>query len=53
MGKNRPVTQFRLGQSAAKRWQRVRGYRKLPEMIQGVKFTDGIADKQESQQEAT
>jgi len=43
---------FKLGQSAAKRWQRIRGYRRLPEMIQGMKFENGIANEQESQQEA-
>jgi len=26
---------FKLGQSAQKRWQRIRGYRRLPEVIQG------------------
>jgi len=43
---------FNLGQSAAKRWQRIRGYRRLPEAIQGIRFIDGIANEQESQQEA-
>ncbi len=43
---------FKLGQSAAKRWQRIRGYRRLPEVIQGIKFIDGIANEQEAQQEA-
>jgi len=37
---------FKLGQSAAKRWQRIRGYRRLPEVIQGIKFIDGIANEQ-------
>ncbi len=43
---------FKLGQSAQKRWQRIRGYRKLPEVVQGVKFKDGIGENQKSQQEA-
>ena len=43
---------FKLGQSAAKRCQRIRGYRRLPEVIQGIKFIDGIANEQEAQQEA-
>jgi len=43
---------YKLGQSAAKRWQRIRGYRRLPEAIQGIRFIDGIANEQESQQEA-
>ncbi len=43
---------FKLGQSAQKRWQRIRGYRRLPEVVQGVKFKDGIVDNKKSQQEA-
>ena len=43
---------FKLAQSAQKRWQRIGGYRKLPEVVQGVKFIDGIADNKKSQQEA-
>ena len=43
---------YKLGQSAQKRWHRLRGYKRLPEVIQGVKFVDGIAERQGSQQEA-
>jgi len=43
---------YKLGQSAQKRWQRIRGYRRLPEVVQGVKFIEGIAAKEVPQQEA-
>ena len=43
---------FKLGQGAQKRWQRLRGYRRLPEVIQGVKFKDSISENKISQQEA-
>ncbi len=33
---------YKLGQSAQKRWRRLRGFRHLAEVIEGVKFTDGI-----------
>ena len=42
----------KLGQSAQKRWQKLRGYRRLSEVIQGVRFKDGIAENSTSQQEA-
>ena len=40
---------FKLSESAQKRWNRLRGFQKLGEVIQGVKFVDGIkpSDKQE------
>jgi putative transposase len=42
---------FKLGQSAQKRWHKIRGFKLLGEVIQGVKFVDGKkADKtQESE----
>ena len=43
---------YKLGQSAQKRWHRIRGYRCLPEVVRGVKFVDGIAQKERPQQEA-
>jgi len=43
---------YKLGQSAAKRWQRLRGYRRLPKVVQGVRFRDGIAENSTSQQAA-
>ena len=37
---------FKLGQSAQKRWCKLRGFRLLGEVIRGVKFVDGEkADK--------
>ena len=35
---------FKLCQCAQKRWQRLYGYRKLGEVIQGVKFINGIEE---------
>jgi len=43
---------YKLGQSAQKRWHRIRGYSRLPEVVRGVKFVDGIAQKERPQQEA-
>ncbi|NEQ28587.1 MAG: IS256 family transposase, partial [Microcoleus sp. SIO2G3] len=38
---------FKLVQSAQKRWLRIRGFKRLAEVIEGVKFKDGIrADQQ-------
>lgn len=34
---------FQLTLSAEKRWQRIRGFKRLPEVIEGVRFQDGIA----------
>lgn len=33
---------FKLVESAAKRWHRLRGYRQLPEVLNGVVFQDGV-----------
>lgn len=33
---------FKLMQSAQKRWLRIRGFKKLGEVIEGVKFKDGV-----------
>lgn len=35
---------FRLCQSAQKRWRRLQGYRRLADVVQGVKFVDGISE---------
>lgn len=38
---------FKLVQSAQKRWLRIRGFKRLAEVIEGVKFQDGVrADQQ-------
>lgn len=39
---------FRLGQSAQKRWRRLRGYQWLDELERGVTFIDGVAQYNES-----
>ena len=39
---------FKLGQSAAKRWRRLRGYRWLERLDQGAIFIDGIEQTTES-----
>jgi len=39
---------FKLVQSAQKRWLRIRGFKRLGEVIEGVKFKDGIRVTQES-----
>jgi putative transposase len=42
---------FKLVQSAQKRWLKIRGFKRLGEVIEGVKFRDGIrADQQNSSQ---
>ena len=39
---------FKLVQSAQKRWLRIRGFKRLGEVIEGVKFKDGIRADQQS-----
>jgi len=34
---------FKLVGSAQKRWRKLRGYRKILQVLSGVKFRDGIA----------
>jgi transposase-like protein len=43
---------FKLVQSAQKRWLRIRGFKRLGEVIEGVKFKDGIRVDQQSQLDA-
>ncbi|MCA9501354.1 MAG: transposase, partial [Nitrospira sp.] len=33
---------FKLGQCAEKTWRRVRGFKQLPKVIQGIQFIDGM-----------
>jgi len=40
---------FRLGQSAQKRWRRLRGYQWLDELERGVTFIDGVARYDQSE----
>ena len=40
---------FKLVMAASKTWRRLNGYEKLPRVIEGVQFTDGIqADETET-----
>lgn len=34
---------FKLAESAEKRWKKLRGYRKISQLLEGVQFQDGIA----------
>jgi len=43
---------FKLVEVAQKRWQRLRGYKHLADVITGVKFTNGIKLKTEQKQDA-
>lgn len=43
---------FKLVEVAQKRWQRLRGYKHLADVITGVKFTNGIKQKVDQEQEA-
>ncbi len=37
---------FKLCQSAEKKWRRLRGYKRLAEIIEGVNFIDGISERE-------
>lgn len=39
---------FKLMQNAQKRWHKLRGYKKLADVIEGVKFTNGIQIEQDA-----
>jgi len=40
---------FKLGLSAQQRWQRLRGFQQLADVIKGVKFNDGVRVKTDQQ----
>jgi transposase-like protein len=40
---------FKLEQSAEKGWLRLRGYRRLPDVMRGVKFIDEVAEEEVNQ----
>lgn len=42
---------FKLGQSAEKRWHKLRGFKLLGEVIRGVKFVDGEKEEKEKKSE--
>jgi hypothetical protein len=35
---------FKLVQAAAKTWRRLKGANQLPKVVEGVTFTDGVAE---------
>jgi len=35
---------FKLVQAASKTWRRLNGRNQLPKLIEGIKFTDGVAE---------
>ncbi len=37
---------FKLGQSAERGWLRLRGYRRLGDVMRGVKFIDGVSEEE-------
>jgi hypothetical protein len=39
---------FKLMQSAQKKWNRLAGFNQLAEVIRGVVFTDGVAQKKKT-----
>jgi len=43
---------FRLMMAASKTWRRLRGENRLPLVIAGVEFTDGVADTASASQRA-
>jgi hypothetical protein len=36
---------FKLGQSAQKNWQKLRGFQRLADVIHGIRFVDGIDER--------
>lgn len=40
---------YKLGQSAQKRWRRLRGFRKLPDVTAGIEYIDGVRADQVNQ----
>ncbi|MFT6387594.1 MAG: hypothetical protein ACJAUP_000966 [Cellvibrionaceae bacterium] len=43
---------LKLMETAQKRWQRLRGYSLLADVVTGVKFSDGIKQQQQDQDAA-
>ena len=40
---------YKLGESAEKSWRKLRGFKRLGEVIRGVRFTDGISEHEQDQ----
>ena len=43
---------FKLGQCAQENWRRLRGFKELGKVIEGVKFKDGVEVKEQTDQVA-
>lgn len=43
---------FKLGQSAEKHWRRIRGFKKVAKVIEGVRFIDGIEQNEVDESKA-
>ena len=43
---------YKLMTTAESKWRRLRGYRLLADVVQGVKFKDGIRVEQDQSQDA-
>ena len=39
---------FKLAQSAEKRWRKLKGYKLLGDVVQGIRFKDGIREQIQS-----
>ena len=44
------VMLFKLAQSAAKGWRKLRGHQHIPDLIRGVRFIDGVSEEQLDEQ---
>ena len=44
---------FKLAQSASKGWRKLRGHHHIPDLIQGVKFIDGVNEHQLKEEDVT
>ena len=43
---------FKLSQSAQKRWRKLRGFKLLADVVQGIQFKDGVRAESDTDQEA-
>ena len=44
---------FKLAQSAAKGWRKLRGHQHIPDLIQGIRFIDGVNEHHVKQQDTS
>jgi len=47
------VMLFKLAQSAAKGWRKLRGHQHIPDLIQGIRFIDGVNEHHVKQQDTS